>query len=70
MLGCTEMPKEQFELIAENAGEIVDTLVHVTAALENCLLHSDWQMTHADRTSRRALVAKAQALLERIGVEE
>lgn len=60
------MAKETFDLVTENAGELVEMLAQVTAALENAVLHHERAMSAADRVSRNQLIADAQALLKKL----
>lgn len=63
------MPKESFELLTENAGEVLDTLSNVTAILENVLLHQGRYMPYADYQSRSMVAKHARALLTKLGQE-
>lgn len=58
--------KETFDLVTENAGELVEMLAQVTAALENSVLHHGQPMPLADRNSRARLVEQAKTLLEKL----
>lgn len=57
---------EPHEYLNENAGEIIELIADMTAALDNMLLHHGGYMPDSDVRPRAALVDKAEVVLKHL----
>ena len=64
------MTKEPYEVLTENASEVIFLLGQLTAAMDNTLLSIGHHMHPADAVARRNLVEQAEKLVLRLDPPE